>query len=124
MRDREAVSGKGRSDVPTYDYECEACKGRFEIFHPMSETRKKCPKCGASRLKRLFGPGSGFIFRGSGFYITDYRNSDYKSKAKAESEGAKGPSSGSDKPADKPAGSAASSTSGSAEKKKDSSSSS
>jgi putative FmdB family regulatory protein len=75
--------------VPTYDYECEACKGRFEIFHPMSETRTKCPKCGRSGLKRQIGPGSGFLFRGSGFYITDYRSSDYMSKAKADSQPSK-----------------------------------
>ncbi len=82
--------------MPTYDYECGACKKTFEIFHSMSETRKKCPKCGALSLTRLFGPGSGFLFKGSGFYITDYRSADYTSKAKADSE--KQPSgSGSDK---------------------------
>ena len=78
--------------MPTYDYECSACKAHFEIFHSINETRKKCPKCGAQRLVRQFGPGSGFIFRGSGFYITDYRNPDYRAKAESEK---KGPSSSS-----------------------------
>ncbi len=71
--------------MPTYDYECEACKAHFEIFHSIQETRRQCPKCGKPKLKRLIGPGSGFIFRGPGFYATDYRSSDYQSKAKAES---------------------------------------
>ncbi len=71
--------------MPTYDYECGACNRHFEIFHSITETRKKCPKCGQSKLVRLIGPGSGFLFRGSGFYITDYRSPDYSSKAKAES---------------------------------------
>ena len=75
--------------MPTYDYECGACNRRFEIFHSIAETRKKCPKCGESKLNRLIGPGSGFLFRGSGFYITDHRSPDYSSKAKAESSSSK-----------------------------------
>ena len=77
--------------MPTYDYECEACHRRFEIFHSIKESRKKCPRCGAPRLKQLIGPGAGFLFRGSGFHTTDYRSSDYKSKLKAESDSAKPP---------------------------------
>src|ERR1041385_128216 len=80
--------GVKEEEVPTYDYQCEDCKRTIEIFHPMSETRRKCPKCGSSRFKKLIGAGAGFLFRGSGFYITDYRSSEYMSKAKAESEGA------------------------------------
>ena len=82
--------------MPTYDYRCEACEKEFEIFHSMSKTRRKCPDCGELRLTRLIGPGSGFIFRGSGFYITDYRSDEYK-KAKA-SDVAAGSSSSSDTP--------------------------
>jgi putative FmdB family regulatory protein len=74
--------------MPTYDYECKACGKTIEIFHSMSEpARKKCPACGKQKLERLMGAGAGFIFKGSGFYITDYRSDDYKAKAKADSEG-------------------------------------
>jgi len=86
--------------MPTYDYRCEACKKTFEIFHSIRETKKKCPRCGASRLVQMIGPGAGFLFRGSGFYITDYRNSDYRSKA--ESEKPKPAASGSEKGASEP----------------------
>jgi putative FmdB family regulatory protein len=95
-------ANKGVCSVPTYDYECGACQERFEIFHSMRETRKKCPSCGAQRLTRLIGPGSGFLFRGSGFYITDYRSSDYKAKAKSEtSTSTSSPAAGSSAPAAK-----------------------
>ena len=73
--------------MPTYDYECGGCGKRFEIFHSITETKKKCPECGRQKLTRLIGPGSGFLFCGSGFYITDYRSSDYQSKAKSETSG-------------------------------------
>ena len=70
--------------MPTYDYECE--KGhRFEAFQSMKdEPLRECRECGAP-VRRLIGPGSGFIFKGGGFYITDYRSKDYKEKAKSES---------------------------------------
>jgi putative FmdB family regulatory protein len=70
--------------LPTYDYECSACGKTIEIFHKMSELKKTCPKCGKPALTRRIGPGSGFLFRGSGFYITDYRSPDYKSKAESD----------------------------------------
>lgn len=74
--------------MPTYDYECAACGQSSEIFQQITEApRRKCPHCGKLRLKRLIGGGAGFLFRGSGFYITDYRSSDYKAKAKAEAGG-------------------------------------
>ena|SRR5688572_19514303 len=74
--------------MPTYDYECKACGKTFEIFQSISEApKKKCPSCGKQKLARLIGAGAGFIFKGSGFYITDYRSADYKEKAKAESGG-------------------------------------
>ena len=73
--------------MPTYDYECRACGETVEIFHAVSDAPKtKCPRCGKRKLARLIGGGAGFIFKGSGFYITDYRSEDYKAKAKAESE--------------------------------------
>ncbi|HVR76686.1 MAG TPA: FmdB family zinc ribbon protein [Planctomycetota bacterium] len=73
--------------MPTYDYECRACGKTFEIFHSMSEpARTVCPACKKKKLERLIGAGSGFIFKGSGFYITDYRSPDYKARAKADSE--------------------------------------
>ena len=74
--------------MPTYDYECEACGESTEIFHSITaEPKTDCPACGKPALKRLIGAGSGFLFKGSGFYITDYRSSDYKAKAKAEASG-------------------------------------
>ena len=72
--------------MPTYDYECKACGHRFETFQGIKDaTLKKCPKCGKLKLNRLIGAGAGFLFKGSGFYITDYRSSSYKEKAKSES---------------------------------------
>ena len=59
--------------MPTYDYECENCKDRFELFQAMTaEPIKACPKCKGA-VKRLIGSGAGIIFKGSGFYATDYR---------------------------------------------------
>src|SRR5262245_12155618 len=76
--------------MPTYDYVCDACENAFEEFQSMSEEPlKKCPKCGKLKLRRLFGAGAAVIFKGSGFYQTDYRSESYKSAAKAEQETAK-----------------------------------
>jgi len=59
--------------MPTYDYECTKCKHTFEILQKMSDKPlEKCPKCGAI-VKRLIGKGSGIIFKGTGFYETDYK---------------------------------------------------
>jgi len=59
--------------MPTYEYECETCHHHFEEFQNMKdEPIKKCPKCG-KKVKRLISSGAGFIFKGSGFYITDYK---------------------------------------------------
>lgn len=61
--------------MPTYDYECTNCGHTFEAFQSMTEEPlKECPKC-KGVLKRLIGGGSGLIFKGSGFYITDYKKS-------------------------------------------------
>jgi len=76
--------------MPTYEYKCEACGERFERFQSITaDPIKKCPKCGRLKVKRLLGTGAGLIFKGSGFYITDYRSDSYKNSAKAESGGDK-----------------------------------
>ena len=72
--------------MPTYEYKCTACGHAFERFQSMSaEPIKRCPQCGKAKVKRLISTGAGLIFKGSGFYITDYRDAGYKEKAKAES---------------------------------------
>jgi len=71
--------------MPTYDYECDACKHEFEEFQSMMDKPlKKCPKCGKPKLRRLIGTGAAILFKGSGFYQTDYRSESYKSAAKAD----------------------------------------
>lgn len=72
--------------MPTYDYECDACGHTFDVFQNISEPKKKkCPECGKNKLRRLFGAGSAVVFKGSGFYQTDYRSESYKKAAAAES---------------------------------------
>jgi putative FmdB family regulatory protein len=71
--------------MPTYDYECDACGHRFELFQAISEEpKKKCPACKKSKLRRLFGTGAALMFKGSGFYQTDYRSESYKKAAAAD----------------------------------------
>ena len=71
--------------MPTYDYCCDACKHEFEQFESITtEPQKKCPKCKKNKLRRLFGAGGGLIFKGSGFYQTDYRPDSYKKAAEAD----------------------------------------
>ena len=73
--------------MPTYDYVCNACGHALELFHSMAEApRKKCPKCGKNQLERRIGAGAGFLFKGSGFYQTDYRSESYSTAAKADAE--------------------------------------
>ncbi len=61
--------------MPNYDYKCENCGYEFEIFQSMKDDKlKKCPECGKNKLVRLIGSGGGLIFKGSGFYLTDYKN--------------------------------------------------
>ncbi len=70
--------------MPTYDYECRKCGHRFELFHSMSDdAMKRCPKC-RSKAHRVPSAGAGLLFKGSGFYITDYRSKSYKEQAKQE----------------------------------------
>ncbi len=75
-----------RDSMPTYDYKCEACRKEFEHVQSMKdEPLKKCPKCGKNKVKRLIGGGGGVLFKGKGFYETDYRSSKYKDSAKNDS---------------------------------------
>ena len=94
--------------MPTYEYECEKCGNHFELFQSMKEAPKKtCPQC-KGRVRRLISGGAGLIFKGSGFYITDYRSEGYKSAAKKES-----PSTASSSPAKSDASKPAASQTGS-----------
>lgn len=72
--------------MPTYEYLCKDCDHLFELFEPITASKvKRCPKCG-NKATRLLGTGSAIIFKGSGFYQTDYRSKDYQQKAKTEKE--------------------------------------
>ena len=72
--------------MPTYDYVCDACDHKFELFQSITaEPEKKCPECGKKKLRRLIGPGAAIVFKGSGFYQTDYRSDSYKKRAEADS---------------------------------------
>jgi len=71
--------------MPTYEYKCDACGHQFEKFQSITAAPiRKCPNCGKNRVKRLIGTGAGLIFKGGGFYETDYRSEAYKSAAKAD----------------------------------------
>ena len=81
--------------MPTYEYQCEKCKKSFDIFQSMKDDAlQTCPKeqCrmkawGKGKVKRMLGTGAGLIFKGSGFYITDYRSEGYKAAAQKDSTG-------------------------------------
>jgi len=76
--------------MPTYEYACEKCGHKFEEFQSITaKSLRKCPACGKMALKRLIGAGAGIIFKGSGFYQTDYRSDSYKSGASRENGGSK-----------------------------------
>ena len=95
--------------MPTYDYHCDACEHEFEHFQSIKEDAlKDCPSCGKPKLRRLFGTGAAIVFKGSGFYQTDYRSESYKKRA-AE-----------DKPSDSTAKSETKSDSGSSTSKSES----
>ena len=71
--------------MPTYDYRCQDCGHEFELFQSMSaKLKRKCPECGTLSLKRLIGIGGAVIFKGSGFFQTDYRSDSYKKAAEAD----------------------------------------
>lgn len=79
------VDIKRETDMPTYDYRCGACEHVWEEFQSIkAEPTKKCPSCGKKKAVRLIGAGAGLIFRGSGFYLTDYRSDAYKKSAEAD----------------------------------------
>ena len=83
--------------MPTYDYECQKCGHAFEKFQSMTEERlKTCPEC-KGKVKRLIGTGAGIIFKGSGFYETDYRSDSYQKGAQRASSSSPSSSSTSDK---------------------------
>jgi len=87
--------------MPTYDYVCDACEHKFELFQGIKENAKrKCPACGKLKLRRLFGTGAAIVFKGSGFYQTDYRSESYKSRAEADKKESKDGASGGDKAKD------------------------
>jgi len=72
--------------MPTYEYECGACGHRFEQFQPITATPlKTCPACRKRKVQRLIGTGAALIFKGSGFYATDYRSAAYKEAARKDS---------------------------------------
>ncbi len=84
--------------MPTYNYECQGCGHGFEEFQSMSaKVLRKCPSCGKPQLQRLIGKGAGIIFKGGGFYETDYRKESYQRDQKA----AKDSETSSDKPGEK-----------------------
>lgn len=94
--------------MPTYDYECDACGHKFEVYQGINDDKlKKCPECKKLKLRRLLGTGGAIMFKGSGFYQTDYRSESYKKAAAA----------------DRPAGSSESSSKSSDSKSSDSKSS-
>ena len=90
--------------MPTYDYECDACQHTWEMFQRITENAiRKCPECKKLKARRLFGTGSAIMFKGSGFYETDYRSESYKKGAKAEKD-SQSKSSGDKKSGDKKSG--------------------
>lgn len=74
--------------MPTYDYACDECGYHFEEFQSITAAPlTKCPKC-SGRIRRLIGAGNGFLFKGNGFYVTDYRSDSYKNAQKREQDSA------------------------------------
>ena len=89
--------------MPTYDYRCTNCGRTFEEFQSISaEPLADCPKCGTPSLKRVFGGGAGMIFKGSGFYLTDYKSTKPESSSKPSAESSKTDSTSSGESSKKP----------------------
>lgn len=79
--------------MPTYDYTCSSCEHAWELFQSITaKPIRKCPQCGRQTAKRMIGMGAGILFKGSGFYCTDYRSEGYKKAAKSESDSSSGKS--------------------------------
>jgi putative FmdB family regulatory protein len=77
--------------MPTYDYECDACGHTFEKFQSIKASPvRKCPSCGKLKVRRLLGTGAGIIFKGSGFYQTDYRSDSYRKAAEKDKPASEG----------------------------------
>ncbi len=77
--------------MPTYDYECDNCGHKFELYQGINDPKaKKCPACGKLKLRRLLGTGAAIVFKGSGFYQTDYRSDKYKKAAAADKPASEG----------------------------------
>jgi len=71
--------------MPTYDYRCKKCGHAWELFQSIkADPIKKCPECKKNQAERVIGPGAGILFKGSGFYLTDYRSDSYKKAAAAD----------------------------------------
>lgn len=88
--------------MPTYNYECQACGHDFEEFQSMgAPLLRKCPACAKSKLQRLIGRGGGIIFKGGGFYQTDYRSDSYRKGEKAAKDAGKTKTEGKPETADK-----------------------
>jgi putative FmdB family regulatory protein len=113
--------------MPTYEYQCEKCKKSFECFQSMKDAPlKTCPKelCrqktwGKGKVRRLLGTGAGLIFKGSGFYITDYRSEGYRAAAKSEASGGEAKAADAKKTETKPAAPASEKKKPAAAKKKE-----
>lgn len=79
--------------MPTYDYRCKSCEHEWELFQSIkADAIKKCPSCGKMKAERVIGAGAGIIFKGSGFYETDYRSDSYKKAAEADKKAQQPPS--------------------------------
>ncbi len=73
--------------MPTYEYACDACEHKWEEFQSIkAPATQKCPECGKKKARRLISAGGGFLFKGTGFYITDYRSDSYKKSAETKSD--------------------------------------
>lgn len=92
--------------MPTYDYICSACGTHHEIFQKITDDPiRKCPACKKSKLERQFGTGAAIVFKGSGFYQTDYRSESYKKAASSDSSSNAGSESKSESKGEKSTGS-------------------
>ncbi|MBP7936825.1 MAG: zinc ribbon domain-containing protein [Phycisphaerae bacterium] len=81
--------------MPTYDYTCSSCEHAWELFQSITaKPIRKCPQCGRQTARRMIGTGAGILFKGSGFYCTDYRSEGYEKAAKSESDSSAGKSKG------------------------------